>query len=175
MSHFQDTSVQIQNSIHDSANKQDLPYGRWLWTPCVLGVVQPTFSTKQKVWILSKHCHLLFWSTEDLCNRKRIMGSLPLKKMHLKRLNGAPFVMQKQPLTSGYHLCEQAGICINSFKAVDRFLPGNWNPTDWAELPVTGNEKHASRRGDLWKTQLCSSVWSLSWESWEGEKANANW
>lgn len=54
---------------------------------------------------------------------------------HLKKCGSSgwivlPLSCKRSHWLQRYHLCEQPGICINNFRAIDRFLPGSWNPTD---------------------------------------------
>lgn len=127
MSHFQDTNVQTHNSL-----SMTLQTSRIFLTgdDCELHVSLEWYSLLLSLSKRSESPQKIIICCADPQRICAIGAELwaPFhlkKKKYLKRLNRAPFVMRKQSLTSGYHSCEQPGICINSFKAIDRFLPGD--------------------------------------------------
>lgn len=177
MSHFQDNSVQIHKS--SSITLQMNIAGSPLWKMFV----------NSYPWGVTAHfCH---WS-KGLNSPKGFSASNvccadPQRICAVGRELGAPFHLTK--CAWGGWICSLC--CAEA--AMDLRVPLVWTPRDLQEqlwttgrfLPGTETPRSDLNfhcwecaallaRGDLWRTQLCSSVGNLSWESWRGAKAKAN-
>lgn len=88
-------------------------------------MVQPTFITKQKVWIPPEDHYLLCWSAEDLCNRGRTVGSLPLKKKNVSK------EVEPCSLCNAKTVIDFRVPLVWTTRDLHKQLQGNWQISTW--------------------------------------------
>lgn len=177
MSHFQDTSVQIHNSLSITLQATCIlgsPFWKMIVNSCpweYCSLYWSAFITDQEVWI----------PPPIVCcadpPRVCAVGRELWAPFHWTKCIWRGWICSlchaKAAMVFTVPLVWEARDLHKQLQGNGRFLPGHWNPTDCSEFPLLGMW-NTVLRGDPRKTQLCSSVGSLSWESWKGKKANAN-